>query len=67
VTLDELRVNDYALTPGRYVGTADVDGVDEPFEERFSRLRNELSLQLQESRRLSAVVEHLIDEAALGL
>ena len=37
-TLDEIRGHDYVLTPGRYVGAADVEDDDEPFEEKMERL-----------------------------
>ncbi len=40
--LDEIRGHDYVLTPGRYVGAADMEEDDEPFEEKMERLRAEL-------------------------
>ena len=33
--MDEIRDNDYILTPGRYVGIEDVEDDDEPFEEKM--------------------------------
>ncbi|CAM5665452.1 site-specific DNA-methyltransferase (adenine-specific) OS=Streptomyces fumanus OX=67302 GN=hsdM PE=4 SV=1 [Streptomyces fumanus] len=46
------------LTPGRYVGAAEVeeDPDAEPVEERIARLTKELFEQLEESARLDAVV-----------
>jgi len=41
-TLEEIGAHGYALTPGRYVGAAEADDEDEPFEERFSRLAERL-------------------------
>jgi len=38
VKLDEITINGYVLTPGRYVGAADVEDDDEPFEEKMKRL-----------------------------
>src|SRR5205085_6094935 len=37
-TVAEIRDHKYALTPGRYVGAADDDTDDEPFEEKLTRL-----------------------------
>ncbi|MER7467177.1 class I SAM-dependent DNA methyltransferase [Streptomyces sp. NPDC097981] len=57
-TLEEIEKHDYALTPGRYVGTAVAqdDPDAEPLEERIVRLTKELVTQLDESLRLDAVV-----------
>lgn len=42
-TIEEVRSQDYILTPGRYVGIADQDDDGEPFEEKMERLTSELS------------------------
>jgi type I restriction enzyme M protein len=55
-TLAEIKEADYALTPGRYVGAADVEGDGEPIEEKIARLKNELFAQFEESERLANVV-----------
>ncbi|GAA2954385.1 class I SAM-dependent DNA methyltransferase [Glutamicibacter bergerei] len=55
-TLAEIKEADYALTPGRYVGAADVEDDGEPIEEKIARLKNELFEQFEESERLAAVV-----------
>ena len=36
------------LTPGRYVGAADVEDDGEPFEEKMARLTAELEAQFEE-------------------
>lgn len=56
VTLAELKTHGYALTPGRYVGAADVALDVEPSGEKVARLRSELLIALEESRRLESVV-----------
>ena len=56
--LAEIKAADYALTPGRYVGAADVEGDGEPIEEKIARLTAELFAQFDESERLSAVVRN---------
>lgn len=55
-TLAEIKAADYALTPGRYVGAADVEDDGEPIEEKLARLRAELETQFAESARLAEVV-----------
>lgn len=51
-TLDEIGQQDYVLTPGRYVGIADEEEDAEPFEEKMTRLTNELGSLFAESHRL---------------
>ncbi|WP_448655894.1 class I SAM-dependent DNA methyltransferase [Microbacterium lacticum] len=55
-TLAEIKAADYALTPGRYVGAAEVEDDGEPIEEKLARLRAELEAQFAESSRLAEVV-----------
>jgi type I restriction enzyme M protein len=60
-TLEEVKANDYALTPGRYVGAGDNADVGEPIEERIARLTNELLMQFDESARVEQVVREQLD------
>lgn len=56
-TLDEIRQQDFIVTPGRYVGAADIDtSDDEPTEEKIARLTKELFAHFDESARLESVV-----------
>ena len=55
-TLAEIKAADYALTPGRYVGAAEIEDDGEPIEEKLARLRAELEAQFAESARLADVV-----------
>jgi type I restriction enzyme M protein len=55
-TLDEIAGHGYVLTPGRYVGAADVEDDGEPFEEKMARLTATLQEQFAESARLEAVI-----------
>lgn len=50
--LDEIRSRRYALAAGRYVGTADDEEDEVPFEERFPRLLGTLHDELRRSREL---------------
>jgi type I restriction enzyme M protein len=45
VPVSEIRAHDHVLTPGRYVGNAEEEADDEPFEVKFSRLSGLLRSQ----------------------
>lgn len=48
----EIAEHNYVLTPGRYVGAAEVEDSGEPFDETMTRLTEQLSQQFQEARQL---------------
>ena len=56
-TTDDIRKNDYILTPGRYVGLPDEKEDGEPFEEKMNRLASELSVLFAEGDRLQEEVK----------
>nr|WP_222856914.1 class I SAM-dependent DNA methyltransferase [Agrobacterium pusense] len=56
-SLEEVRNHGYVLTPGRYVGAADVEDDGVTFAERFEGLRETLVAQFEEGRRLEAQIE----------
>lgn len=51
-SIDEVKDNEYILTPGRYVGIEDVEDDGVPFEEKMSVLVKELGELFEESRSL---------------
>jgi type I restriction enzyme M protein len=53
-TVDDVRGHKYALTPGRYVGSAIEDDEDEPFEERFPVLKTRLIDLMKKSATLQS-------------
>ena len=55
-TLDEIRSHNHVLTPGRYVGAADIEDDEVPFEERFAGLRAKLEQQFAEAHSLTATI-----------
>jgi len=65
-TLDEIRGHGHVLTPGRYVGAADAEEDDEPFDEKMARLTATLREQMAEGRRLDAVIEANLRELGFG-
>lgn len=57
VSIEDIAKQDYILTPGRYVGIADVEEDDEPFEEKMARLTSEISKCFEESNRLQEQIK----------
>jgi type I restriction enzyme M protein len=55
-TLEDIRAHGHILTPGRYVGAAEVEDDDEPFEEKMRRLTAQLASQFADSGRLDAAI-----------
>ncbi len=61
VPLEEVREHRYALTPGRYVGTAADDDEDEPWEERLPHLKAKLEAQMAESQALTIRIKERLE------
>ncbi len=55
-TIEEVKAHGYILTPGRYVGAADVEDEQSPFAERFAALRTKLEEQFAGSEHLTATI-----------
>ena len=51
-TKEEIAKFGYVLTPGRYVGTEDVEEDDEPFEEKMKKLTKEYGELVEKSKEL---------------
>ena len=64
-TVDEIREHNYALTPGRYVGTEEPEDEDEPFDVRMPLLLNKLNDEFSRSRELEASIKSALREAGL--
>lgn len=54
------------LTPGRYVGAADVEEDAEPFDEKMRRLTATLRMQSEEGARLDAAIAANLTELGYG-
>jgi type I restriction enzyme M protein len=65
-TLDDIRHHGHILTPGRYVGAAEVEDDGEPFEDKMSRLTAELREQTKESARLDKLIWANLKEIGYG-
>jgi type I restriction enzyme M protein len=55
-SIEEIATHDYVLTPGRYVGAADIEDDGEPIEEKLTRLRTQLLAEFDEADRLEKVI-----------
>jgi len=51
-SLEDVKAQDFILTPGRYVGIAEQEDDGEPFAEKMQRLTTELNSLFAESHRL---------------
>jgi len=56
-TLKDIRKHDFVLTPGRYIGAAELEDDGEPFEDKMNRLTAELKDQFAESAELEKQIK----------
>ena len=63
-TTEDIVAQGGVLTPGRYVGTPEDEGDDEPFEEKMGRLTGELAKLMAEGNVLDAAIRKNL--AAIG-
>lgn len=66
-SIEDIAKQDYIITPGRYVGIADVEEDDEPFEEKMARLTGEISKCFEESNRLQEQIKKNLEAIGYGL
>jgi type I restriction enzyme M protein len=52
----EIEKNGFVLTPGRYVGAAEQEQDDEPFDQKMQRLTALLKQQQDEGAKLDAAI-----------
>lgn len=57
-TTEEIKSNDYVLTPGRYVGVEETEDDGIPFEEKMKNITSELSKQFEESHKLEEEIKN---------
>jgi type I restriction enzyme M protein len=66
-SIEDIAKQDYIITPGRYVGIADVEEDDEPFDEKMARLTGEISKCFKESNRLQEQIKKNLEAIGYGL
>jgi type I restriction enzyme M protein len=64
VKLEEIRTHGHVLTPGRYVGAADVEDDGEAFSEKMKRLTMTLEKQFVESAKLEKIIRQNLRDYA---
>ena len=62
--LEEIRSHNHVLTPGPYVGAADVEDDETPFPERFAALQSTLESQFADAERLTRLIRERL--ASIG-
>lgn len=65
-TLDDIRHHNHILTPGRYVGAAEVEDDGEPFEEKMARLTAALREQTEKSKKLDQIIWANLEDIGYG-
>ena len=65
--LEEVKKNNFVLTPGRYVGIKDEvdDGI--PFEEKIKTLTDELRDQMSEEQKLNEEIKNQLSKIGINL
>ena len=66
-SLEDIKAQDFILTPGRYVGIAEQEDDGEPFEDKMKRLTTELSGLFAESHRLEAEIKKQLENIGYKL
>ncbi len=65
-TIDEIKANDFVLTPGRYVGAADLEDDGIPFETKMTELTQTLYRQLDEADALDKAIRANMEVLGYG-
>ena len=67
VTIEEIAKHGYVLTPGHYVGAAEIEDDYEGFDARMKELTQELAEQFEESERLTSEVKEALKAVGYDL
>ena len=65
-TVADIKANDCVLTPGRYVGAAEIKDDGIPFEEKMAELSQTLYRQMDESEKLDVVIRKNLEVLGYG-
>jgi len=61
-TLEDVEKEGFILTPGRYVGVAEIEQDSEPFETKMPRLKQELYAMFEESHKLEENIKTQLEK-----
>lgn len=65
-TLKEIKANDYVLTPGRYVGAAEVEDDGIAFETKMAELSKMLFAQMKQAKELDLAIRQNLEALGYG-
>ena len=65
-SLADIQKNDYVLTPGRYVGAADIEDDGIPFEDKMRELSQTLYRQMKEAEALDNTIRQNLEGLGYG-
>lgn len=65
-TLDDIKANDFVLTPGRYVGAAEVEDDGVAFETKMQELTQTLYCQMDEAAELDKAIRKNMEALGYG-
>ena len=65
-TLKDIQANDYVLTPGRYVGAAEIKDDGVAFETKMAELSQTLYRQMDEAKALDSVIHQNLEVLGYG-
>lgn len=66
-TIEEIKENNYVLTPGRYVGVEEQEDDGIPFEEKMKTITSELKEQFEESHKLEEEIRKNLEAIGYGI
>ncbi|MGL4986336.1 MAG: N-6 DNA methylase [Treponemataceae bacterium] len=66
-TIEEIAMQDYILTPGRYVGIEDAQEDDEQFDDKMQRLTEELGSMFKESNILEEKIKTHLNQLGFSI
>ena len=66
-SIEDIKEQDYIITPGRYVGIPDAEDDGEPFEEKMARLTGEIAKCFEESNRLQEQIKKNLEAIGYGM
>lgn len=66
-TIEEIKENNYVLTPGRYVGVEEQEDDGIPFEEKMKTITDELKVQFEESHKLEEEIRKNLEAIGYGI
>ncbi len=66
-SIADIKANDYILTPGRYVGAAEIDDDGIPFELKMAKLSQTLYEQMKEAEVLDKAICHNLEVLGYGV